>query len=239
MTADRPRILVVDDNEDSRQLMAMLLSAEGWDVDQAPTAHDGLRCLETSRYRLVLTDYHMPDHTGVWMLQQAQQRQLLNDANTMVVTADYDAAELITDASVVRKPVDFKRFLPQLRILLAPGDDNTRRPTGEEATSAMRTTPAEIRIEFVLYVTPDSIPCHRAKAVMRDILEDYDANFIDFRIYQLDRHLKAAQRDRILFTPTLVKRWPDPKVWILGDLTQRAVVIDLLEMAGVDPKQSA
>lgn len=239
MTADRPRILVVDDNEDARQLMAMLLSAEGWDVDQAPTADDGLRCLQMHRYQLVLTDYHMPDHTGVWMLQQAQQQQLLNGARTMVVTADYDAAELITDASVVRKPVDFKRFLPQLRILLAPRDENTLGPMHEEAKPTVRTTLPETRIEFVLYVTPDSIPCHRAKAVMRDILKDYDANVIDFRIYQLDRHLKAAQRDRIIFTPTLVKRWPDPKVWILGDLTQRAVVIDLLEMAGVAPKQSA
>ena len=97
----------------------------------------------------------------------------------------------------------------------------------------------ETRIELVLYVTADSIPCHRAKVAMRDILRDYDATDIDYRIYQLDRHLGAAARDRIIFTPTLVKRWPDPKVWVLGDLTRRAVVIDLLEMAGVAPKTSA
>jgi hypothetical protein len=91
----------------------------------------------------------------------------------------------------------------------------------------------------VLYVTADSIPCHRAKTAMREILKDYDANSVDFRIYDLEGHLRAAQRDRIIFTPTLVKRWPDPKVWVLGDLTRRAVVIDLLEMAGVTPKTSA
>ena len=101
------------------------------------------------------------------------------------------------------------------------------------------TASPETRIELVLYVTADSIPCHRAKAAMKEILKDYDANFIDFRIYDLNSHLRAAQRDRILFTPTLVKRWPDPKVWVLGDLTRRAVVIDLLEMAGVAPKKSA
>jgi CheY-like chemotaxis protein len=240
MTSSTARILVVDDNEDSRQLMAMLLGAEGYDVDQAGSAQDGLRCLQSRRYALVLTDYHMPDHTGMWMLQQAQERQLLDGAATMVVTADYDAAELIDDPLVIRKPVDFKRFLPQLRMMLSPKDDaRPQRPADEKGGPGERAPAVETRIELVLYVTAESIPCHRAKAAMKDILKDYDANYIDFRIYDLDRHLGAAQRDRIIFTPTLVKRWPDPKVWVLGDLTRRAVVVDLLEMAGVAPKPSA
>ena len=239
MTAPRARILVVDDNEDSRQLMTMLLSADGYAVDQAASALDGLRCLEAHRYELVLTDYHMPDQNGLWMLEQAQQRRLLNGAATMVVTADYDAVELMHDPTVVRKPVDFKRFLPQLRMMLAPKDGTRRPPPQEDSMSRTEAVSPETRIELVLYVTPDSIPCHRAKATMREILKDYDANYIDFRIYDLDGHLKAAQRDRIIFTPTLVKRWPDPKVWVVGDLTRRAVVIDLLEMAGVVPKTSA
>jgi two-component system response regulator GlrR len=239
MTAPRARILVVDDNEDSRQLMSMLLSADGYEVDQAGSALDGLRCLEARRYALVLTDYHMPDHSGLWLLNQAQDRQLLDGAATMVVTADYDAAELMHDASVVRKPVDFKRFLPQLRAMLGPKDDAPRHAPEEDEMPRPGAVSPETRIELVLYVTPDSIPCHRAKAAMREILKDYDANYIDFRIYDLGGHLAAAQRDRIIFTPTLVKRWPDPKVWVLGDLTRRAVVIDLLEMAGVLPKTSA
>ena len=235
----RARILVVDDNDDSRQLMAMLLAAEGYDVDQAPSALSALRCLQAHRYALVITDYHMPDHTGLWLLQQAQQRQLLGGAVTMVVTADYDAAELMHDPSVVRKPVDFKRFLAQLRVMLAPRDVTRRPPPQEEEMPRPGATSPDTLIELVLYVTPDSIPCHRARAAMKDILKDYDASRIDFRIYDLDGHLGAAQRDRIIFTPTLVKRWPDPKVWVLGDLTRRGVVIDLLEMAGVTPKTSA
>lgn len=237
--SQRPRILVVDDNEDSRQLMAMLLSAEGWDVDQAHSALDGLRCLQAQRYQLVLTDYHMPDRTGMWMLQQAQRRHLLNGAATMVVTADYDAAELMHDPTVVRKPVDFKRFLPQLRVLLAPKNGDAPQPRKQDDVPRASGPSHETRIELVLYVTADSIACHRARAAMKDILKDYDANYVDFRIYDLESHLAAAQRDRIIFTPTLVKRWPDPRVWVLGDLTRRDVVIDLLEMAGVAPKQSA
>jgi two-component system response regulator GlrR len=239
MSAPPARILVIDDNDDSRQLMSLLLSADGYDVDQAASALDGLRCLEARRYALVLTDYHMPDHSGLWLLDQAQRRQLLDGAVTMVVTADYDAAELMDEASVIRKPVDFKRLLPQLRAMLGPKDEAT--PAASQEDQMARTEPAipERRIELVLYVTPDSISCHRARAAMQEILQDYDADAVDFRVYDLDEHLGDAQRDRIIFTPTLVKRWPDPKVWVLGDLTRRAVVIDLLDMAGVRPKTSA
>lgn len=234
-----PRILVVDDNDDSRQMMAMLLAAEGYAVDQAGSACEGLSCLESHRYQLVLTDYHMPDQTGLWMLEHAQQSQVLGDAVTMVVTADYDAAELIHEPTVIRKPVDFKRLLPQLRAMLTPAGTPRRRPVREDEMPSPAGASPEIRIELVLYVTADSIPCHRAKGAMKEILGEYDASYIDFRIYDLEGHIAAAQRDRIIFTPTLVKRWPDPKVWVLGDLTERAVVFDLLEMAGLAPRASA
>lgn len=238
MNARATRILVVDDNDDSRLLMTMLLGAEGYAVDQATSALDGLRCLEAHRYALVLTDFHMPDHSGLWMLQQAQRRDLLHGAATMVVTADYEAEELQNTPSVVRKPVDFGRFLPQVRAMVSRRDGSLGGSEQDEMKDD-REIIATRRIELVLYVTPDSIPCHRAKAAMQAILEEYDASRIDFRVYDLNRHLRAAQRDRIIFTPTLVKRWPDPKVWVLGDLTRRRVVVDLLEMAGVRPKTSA
>ena len=37
----------------------------------------------------------------------------------------------------------------------------------------------------------------------------------------------------MVFTPTLVKRSPAPRAWILGDLTSDDVVRDLLTMCGV------
>ncbi len=44
---------------------------------------------------------------------------------------------------------------------------------------------------------------------------------------------KLAEEDRIAFTPTLVKRVPDPKVWVLGVLEDSGIVSDLLTLAGV------
>ena len=40
--------------------------------------------------------------------------------------------------------------------------------------------------------------------------------------------------DLILYTPTLVKRGPGPRPWIVGNLDQDEFLIDLLELSGVD-----
>jgi PAS domain S-box-containing protein len=64
------RILVVDDNVDSAESMAMLLSALGYDTR---TAHDGtnaLRCAEAFRPAVVLLDIGLPDISGLDVAQR-------------------------------------------------------------------------------------------------------------------------------------------------------------------------
>jgi hypothetical protein len=40
----------------------------------------------------------------------------------------------------------------------------------------------------------------------------------------------------VAFTPTLVKRYPEPRMWLLGNLRDTALVADLLRVCGVDAK---
>jgi hypothetical protein len=43
-----------------------------------------------------------------------------------------------------------------------------------------------------------------------------------------------AERDNVIFTPTLVKHRPPPQAWIVGDLGDPAVVSDLFHMCGIE-----
>ena len=95
------------------------------------------------------------------------------------------------------------------------------------------------RVELVLYVSPASIPCAKAQRVMEDILRGYDPSNIDFQVRDLTQETDAAVRDRILFTPTLLKRNPPPHVWVLGDLSRPWIVTDLLQMCGITPMTAA
>lgn len=59
-----PRILFVDDHEDTRFLLTALLGASGYDLTTAATISEGLRLAETGAFDLLLFDYQFADGTG-------------------------------------------------------------------------------------------------------------------------------------------------------------------------------
>jgi two-component system response regulator GlrR len=112
------RILVVEDQDDVRRMVAMALTLDGYDVDEAATAHEGLRLLARSNYRLVVSDYAMPGGTGTWMLSEAQRLGLMRQTSAMIVTAHPDVREL-AGISVIQKPLDLDELLAQVRRMVA------------------------------------------------------------------------------------------------------------------------
>jgi DNA-binding NtrC family response regulator len=116
---DGRRILVVEDNEDFRDLMELTLRDEGYDVDAASCAEDAVRLLNTRAYQLVLSDYSLPAHSGAWLLSKATERVNGREVPFVIITGDPDAPGIPHDAVVIRKPVDFDRLLVELRRMLA------------------------------------------------------------------------------------------------------------------------
>ena len=55
---DKQRILVVDDEEDLREILKFNLESEGYLVDTAPSAEEALKML-TEEYDLILLDVMM------------------------------------------------------------------------------------------------------------------------------------------------------------------------------------
>ena len=229
---DGCRILVVEDNDDLRQLMEMALVYDGYDVDTADSAEAGVHLMERARYDLVLTDYMLPNHTGAWLLREAHRRELLDGAATLLVTADPDAPEIAPEQDVVPKPVDFDRFLPQIRSILGQGLDHGLRASSGSSMDQPET------IELVLYTSPGSVASARAQRVLRDVLAHYDDRRIHLQVSDMALHPADAERDRVIYTPTLVKRAPGPVVWLLGDFSHREALIDLLQMCGLEPATS-
>jgi DNA-binding response OmpR family regulator len=227
---DGCRILLVEDNDDLRRLMRLALEAESYHVDAVRSAEDGLRRLEEHRFDLLLTDYTLPGETGAWLLRTASARRLLRGGAALLVTAQPDAPEIAANTEVVAKPVNFDELLPQIRAILADGHPRATRQ--DEATTER---PTERAIELVLYVSPHSLPCRRAVRVMRDLLARYDDRDVRFEVRDVAADPERAAADRILFTPTVIKRSPPPQVWVLGDISRPDLVVDLLLMCGIEP----
>ncbi len=61
---DGQRILVVDDQQDIRDMTALVLSGAGYRVDTVDSGESALSALEQDRFDLVLLDINMPEMDG-------------------------------------------------------------------------------------------------------------------------------------------------------------------------------
>lgn len=104
-------ILVVDDNEDIRGLLSLVLQNEGYEVH---TAEDGAQALEKTyeiKPDLVLLDVMMPGLSGLEVLSTIREHKdkKVNQVPIMMITAkstidDIDAAVELGASSYIVKP---------------------------------------------------------------------------------------------------------------------------------------
>jgi DNA-binding NtrC family response regulator len=234
MSANTPhvpaRILVVEDQEDVRQMLTLALEFEGHRVDGAANAHEGLKRLREARYNLVLSDYAMPGGSGAWMLQEATRLGLLTNTAAVIVTAHPHVRD-VANVPVIGKPLDLDRFLEQVRsILIAAAGDGNGQSLGVESSHG------DYRVELVLYISSASPASIQARRNLERLLARFEATQVKCSICDLVREPLAGDEDRIAFTPTLVKRFPEPRMWVLGNLRETDVLSDLLRVCGVDAK---
>lgn len=221
-----PRVLVVEDQDDVRLMLTTVLQMEGYGVDEASNALEGLECLRRNRYDLVLTDYAMPGGTGTWMLQQAARDGRLERTAAIVVTAHPELIRPSTGFTVVGKPIDLDRFLDQIRRVLNIPSEGLGRPQARRTAA---------RIELVLYVSEDSPASIQAREALERVLSSFNRAEIEYAIRDMKESTETAERDRVVFTPTLVRRRPVPQIWIVGDLRDGDIIADLLRASGVSP----
>jgi len=210
-------------------MLATALSLEGHRVDEAATAMEGLERLRTGCYQLVLSDYAMPGGTGSWMLQEASRAGLLDRTAAVIITAHPDI-EHVPGIVVIPKPIDLDDFLDQLRQLL----DTVADPP---MLAPDRLKP--YKVELVLYVSSVSAASRQAQAAMESVLAEFDTSQVRYSVHDLVEEPFAGGADRITFTPTLVRRFPAPRVWLLGGLKDPQTVFDLLEACGVTRRPRA
>ena len=66
------RILLIDDEENFRHMLSVILKKRGYDVEAASNGMDGLKKVDTGSYDTVLCDIRMPQMDGLEFLQEAQ-----------------------------------------------------------------------------------------------------------------------------------------------------------------------
>jgi CheY-like chemotaxis protein len=65
-------VLVVDDNEDAREMLTLVLEYCGAVVASAGSAREALALVERFQPQVIVTDLAMPEHDGYWLLAETQ-----------------------------------------------------------------------------------------------------------------------------------------------------------------------
>jgi two-component system response regulator PilR (NtrC family) len=74
MTQDSPSLLVVDDTLSMREMLEVMLTAEGYDVECAEDGTKAIRKLEKTKYDLIICDIRMGAVDGLAVLRAAKKR---------------------------------------------------------------------------------------------------------------------------------------------------------------------
>lgn len=111
MSQKERTILVVDDNQDIRNLVLHILSSDGYLVFSASSGDEALAILNNNVVNLVLLDVMMPGKSGIEVLKEIRNgsNRKIRDTPVMMITAkstteDIDEALMHGANSYIVKP---------------------------------------------------------------------------------------------------------------------------------------
>ena len=111
-------ILVVEDYDDARYLIRVMLQMLGYRVVEATDGYEALECVKGERPDLILMDLSLPLMDGVTATKHIRELEGVSDVPVVCVTGHsekYREAALEAGANLVmRKPIDMDDLRPIL-----------------------------------------------------------------------------------------------------------------------------
>lgn len=118
------RVLVVDDNDDNRDLFVRRLRRKGFEVVAKADGPSALACLEKESFDGVILDWMMPTMSGLEVLDAIRERYTKVQLPVLMATAKRES-EAIVEALAhgandhVSKPIDFPVLIARLETQLS------------------------------------------------------------------------------------------------------------------------
>ena len=94
-------VMIIDDEEDLRELIETMLVKEGYDVLKAENGENALDILEDKTPNLILLDIHMPGLDGWETLEEMERRGITEDSPVIMFTV-----EELTFVKMLRKDIE-------------------------------------------------------------------------------------------------------------------------------------
>jgi PAS domain S-box-containing protein len=119
---DEFSILVVDDSEDTTEMLAQLLEMTGANVSRTTSAEDGLRIIAENEFDVVLSDISMPGMDGFEFLRRLRQLPAGRDVPVLALTGfgrpeDIQRAQAAGFNSHITKPFELDKLVDVIQQL--------------------------------------------------------------------------------------------------------------------------
>jgi adenylate cyclase len=120
---DPPRILIVDDNETNRSILAARLGAEGYETTEAENGERALAVARDAAPDVVLLDVMMPKIDGFEVCRRLKGDSALGFVPVIMVTARADSKDVVTGLNAgadeyLTKPLDHAALVARVRSML-------------------------------------------------------------------------------------------------------------------------
>src|ERR1700722_7976247 len=124
MSSRPSRLLIVDDNEMNRDMLARRLARKGYVIGLADSARDLLPRVKEDGIDLVLLDIEMPEVSGLDALQSLRESYSPNDLPIIMVTAKNQSDDIVKALELgandyLTKPIDFPVALARISTQLS------------------------------------------------------------------------------------------------------------------------
>ena len=140
------RILLVDDDMASLEVLGEVLTRAGYDAVSAETGYEALEIVREISIDLALLDFNLPDTTGAELLQQIKRFQPSVPAIVMSANTSQGVKFDVFDAGAytfISKPIDLRQLLGCVSRALDLGQQSlSRHQDSRQAVSISRNTQA-------------------------------------------------------------------------------------------------
>lgn len=116
MPRDEPAVLIVDDDEAVRRILAELVASRGYQVIEASDGDEAWEQLRNEPLDVVVSDLQMPHCDGRELCRRIRREPSLRDIRVVIITGSLDApdAQQLDCDSVLTKPVSVPKLLQEI-----------------------------------------------------------------------------------------------------------------------------
>lgn len=153
---ENARILIVDDDENIRKVLTMILEDEGYSVDQAETAKQAIEKTKKNFYNIALIDIRLPDMEGIELLTKMKDtvprmRKIIITGYPTLQNA-IEAVNRGADAYIL-KPFDVNKVLATIKEQLRKQEEE-RQYSQEKVAEFIETRVRELEAEKITQKRP-------------------------------------------------------------------------------------